>query len=85
MRQRLERWISDRVLKLTCTANDMLPLAKVSEAVDGRKYKRISVFIESFERGSAVGLGKIVEQQQARIEELSKRLSELKAARGDVQ
>jgi hypothetical protein len=29
-RQTLERWISDRVLKLTCTANDMLPLAKAA-------------------------------------------------------
>jgi hypothetical protein len=27
----LERWISDRVLKLTCTANDMKPLAKVCD------------------------------------------------------
>ena len=27
-RQRLERWISDRVLKLTCTAEDMRPLAE---------------------------------------------------------
>lgn len=26
-RQRLQRWISERVLKLTCTAEDMLPLA----------------------------------------------------------
>ncbi len=26
----LERWISDRVLKLTCTANDMLPLANAA-------------------------------------------------------
>jgi hypothetical protein len=26
-RQTLEKWISDRVLKLTCTANDMKPLA----------------------------------------------------------
>ena len=26
-RQTLEKWISDRVLKLTCTANDMRPLA----------------------------------------------------------
>jgi len=51
----------------------------------GRKHKRISVFFESFERGSAVGLGKIVEQQQARIEDLSKRLSELEAAKGGTQ
>lgn len=29
-RQTLERWISDRVLKLTCTANDMLPLAEAA-------------------------------------------------------
>ncbi|MBN1547170.1 MAG: N-6 DNA methylase, partial [Syntrophaceae bacterium] len=26
-RQTLEKWISDRVLKLTCTSNDMIPLA----------------------------------------------------------
>ena len=35
-RQTLEKWISDRVLKLTCTADDMRPLAKAagfSEAV----------------------------------------------------
>ena len=29
-RQTLERWISDRVLKLTCTSNDMIPLAKAA-------------------------------------------------------
>lgn len=29
-RQTLERWISDRVLKLTCTAEDMQPLAEAS-------------------------------------------------------
>jgi hypothetical protein len=28
--QTLERWISDRVLKLTCTANDMRPLAEAA-------------------------------------------------------
>lgn len=28
--QTLERWISERVLKLTCTANDMAPLAKAA-------------------------------------------------------
>ncbi len=28
--QTLEKWISDRVLKLTCTANDMLPLAEAA-------------------------------------------------------
>jgi len=27
-RQTLEKWISDRVLKLTCTSNDMIPLAE---------------------------------------------------------
>jgi hypothetical protein len=26
----LEKWISDRVLKLTCTSNDMIPLAKAA-------------------------------------------------------
>ncbi|MBI1831850.1 MAG: N-6 DNA methylase [Planctomycetes bacterium] len=29
-RQTLEKWISDRVLKLTCTANDMKPLAQAA-------------------------------------------------------
>jgi len=29
-RQTLEKWISDRVLKLTCTSNDMIPLAKAA-------------------------------------------------------
>jgi hypothetical protein len=28
--QTLENWISDRVLKLTCTSNDMIPLAKAA-------------------------------------------------------
>ncbi|HLB73406.1 MAG TPA: DNA methyltransferase [Sedimentisphaerales bacterium] len=28
--QTLEKWISDRVLKLTCTSNDMIPLAKAA-------------------------------------------------------
>jgi hypothetical protein len=30
-RQTLERWISQRVLKLTCTANDMIPLAEAAD------------------------------------------------------
>jgi hypothetical protein len=34
-RQTLERWISDRVLKLTCTANDMLPLAEAADFKEG--------------------------------------------------
>jgi hypothetical protein len=34
-RQSLERWISERVLKLTCTANDMLPLADAAEFKEG--------------------------------------------------
>jgi len=34
-RQTLERWISDRVLKLTCTANDMLPLAEAAGFTEG--------------------------------------------------
>ncbi len=29
-RQTLEKWVSDRVLKLTCTANDMRPLAEAA-------------------------------------------------------
>jgi len=65
-------------------AGEGVDWTKVSESVDasvqgsralvlsGRKHKRISVFFESFERGSAVGLAKIVEQQQARIEALER-------------
>jgi len=30
-KQTLEKWISDRVLKLTCTSNDMIPLAKAAK------------------------------------------------------
>jgi len=30
-RQKLEKWISDRVLKLTCTSNDMIPLAEAAD------------------------------------------------------
>jgi hypothetical protein len=30
-KQTLEKWISDRVLKLTCTSNDMIPLAKAAD------------------------------------------------------
>lgn len=30
-RQTLRKWISDRVLKLTCTANDMIPLADAAD------------------------------------------------------
>ena len=31
----LERWISERVLKLTCTAEDMLPLAEACDFTSG--------------------------------------------------
>jgi hypothetical protein len=34
-RQTLERWISDRVLKLTCTAEDMRPLAEAAGFAEG--------------------------------------------------
>jgi len=34
-RQTLERWISDRVLKLTCTADDMRPLAEAADFAEG--------------------------------------------------
>jgi hypothetical protein len=33
--QTLEKWISERVLKLTCTAEDMLPLAEACEFTSG--------------------------------------------------
>ncbi|HUU95180.1 MAG TPA: DNA methyltransferase [Phycisphaerae bacterium] len=40
-RQTLERWISERVLKLTCTANDMLPLAEAAGFMKGiHKWRR---------------------------------------------
>jgi hypothetical protein len=55
--------------------------SKVPEAVDGRKHERISVFFESFERGSAAGLGKIVEVQQKRIDDLTRRLSDVESIR----
>jgi hypothetical protein len=31
----LEGWVSDRVLKLTCTANDMIPLAEAAGFKEG--------------------------------------------------
>lgn len=34
-RQTLERWVSERVLQLTCTANDMLPLADAAGFKEG--------------------------------------------------
>jgi hypothetical protein len=34
-RQTLEKWLSDRVLKLTCTADDMRPLAKAADFAEG--------------------------------------------------
>ena len=34
-RQTLEKWISDRVLKLTCTADDMRPLAEAADFAGG--------------------------------------------------
>lgn len=40
-KQSLEKWISDRVLKLTCTSNDMIPLA---EAAGFKAKVRIIVF-----------------------------------------
>jgi hypothetical protein len=36
--QTLEKWISDRVLKLTCTSNDMIPLAEAAN-FEPRVYK----------------------------------------------
>jgi hypothetical protein len=37
-RQTLEKWVSDRVLKLTCTSNDMIPLAEAAK-FEPRVYK----------------------------------------------
>ena len=37
-RQTLEKWISDRVLKLTCTSNEMIPLAEAAN-FEPRVYK----------------------------------------------
>ncbi len=34
-KQTLEAWISERVLKLTCTAEDMLPLAEACQFIGG--------------------------------------------------
>jgi hypothetical protein len=37
-KQTLEKWISERVLKLTCTSNDMIPLAEAA-GFEGKVYK----------------------------------------------
>jgi hypothetical protein len=62
-------------------AGEPVDWAGVADAVNGRKHKRISVFFESFARGSAAGLGKLVAHQQEQIETLSQRLSELETAK----
>ena len=46
--------------------------AKVSDSVDGRKHKRISVFFESFERGSAAA-GRRIEALEKEVEVLRER------------
>ena len=37
-KQTLEKWISERVLKLTCTSNDMIPLAEAA-GFEGKVYQ----------------------------------------------
>ncbi len=41
-KQTLENWISERVLKLTCTAEDMLPLAEACSFAEGSFKKEYS-------------------------------------------
>ena len=53
--------------------------SQVTETIDGVKHRNISVFFESFERGSAVGLAKIVEKQRREYDELRYRLNTLEA------
>lgn len=62
-------------------AGEPVDWSTVTDTVEARKHKRISIFFESFERGGAVELGKIVEAQQMRIEELTRRLSDLETKR----
>lgn len=51
--------------------------SEVAETVDGRKHKKISVFFESFERGSSVVAGKLIERQSGEIEKLHSRIEAL--------
>jgi len=55
--------------------------SRVTDTVDGRKHQRISVFFESFERGSAVGVAKLVEKQQQEIEDLRSRIGALEKSK----
>jgi len=52
--------------------------SQVTDTIDGHKHKKISVFFESFERGSAVAAGKLVERQQKQIEDLRSEIETLK-------
>lgn len=54
--------------------------SKVSDTVEGRKHTRISVFFESFERGSAAAVGKTIAAQQAEIDALKSRLAAMESA-----
>ncbi len=49
----------------------------VAQKTSGRRHKRISVFFENFVRGSAAGLGRLVEQQQAQLRDLQLRIDAL--------
>lgn len=49
------------------------------EPATGRKHKRISVFFESFQRGDAAGLGKVVAQLQSETEELRRQVEAIGA------
>lgn len=54
--------------------------SKVDDSVDGHKHKKISVFFESFERGSAVAVGKSVAARQSEIDALKSRVAVLERA-----
>lgn len=61
-------------------AGEPVDWASVSETIEGRKHKKVSVFFESFVRGSTAGLGRIVESQQREIGQLKERMETLERA-----
>jgi len=61
-------------------AGEAVDWSKVKDSVDGRKHARITVFFESFERGSAVAVSKTVAAQQEEIDALKARVAVMEQA-----
>jgi len=60
-------------------AGERVDWSGIVEAVDGRKHRKISVFYESFVRGSAVAVGGQLESLRAELDELRRSNAELSA------